>query len=493
MRTLKLLTLIACLLQISSKGYAQTDEFYGDSPPTSISIVPANLPLSKMPVNVYVQRYVEYKIADWQKKGEFETTAAYQARVNEKSRNDRVQQLTNEAIDALKKEYSKTINWQSLALSIYDADNQTFLIKSQQLGDFAITVPIAEAPAFRDNWDKMKMQNLDYYVLNDKLVLAKMNIVAPTGKQYTYDSKQSTVYASSNIAYNFKPIEVEVRQDVVQTPQTRIESKDISVGKSDVSINIPVNPQTNDKTFVLIFANENYRREANVPFAINDGSTFKEYCEKTLGIPSKNLHFSKDATFGEMRSEINWLTQVMAAFKGEAKVIFYYAGHGMPDDKERTAYLLPTDGFSTDYQTAIKLDFLYSRLSEHPALSVTVFLDACFSGANRDDKMLAAETGQRAVRVRPRQGVLKGNMVVVSAATGDETAFPYKEKQHGLFTYFLLQKLQQSKGNVTLNDLSNHIIGNVSRQSILINNKSQTPQVNAAPEMQESWKNIKLK
>ena len=493
MRTLKLLTLIACLLQISSKGYAQTDEFYGDSPPTSISIVPANLPLSKMPVNVYVQRYVEYKIADWQKKGEFETTAAYQARVNEKSRNDRVQQLTNEAIDALKKEYSKTINWQSLALSIYDADNQTFLIKSQQFGDFAITVPIAEAPAFRDNWDKMKMQNLDYYVLNDKLVLAKMNIVAPTGKQYTYDSKQSTVYASSNIAYNFKPIEVEVRQDVVQTPQTRIESKDISVGKSDVSINIPVNPQTNDKTFVLIFANENYRREANVPFAINDGSTFKEYCEKTLGIPSKNLHFSKDATFGEMRSEINWLTQVMAAFKGEAKVIFYYAGHGMPDDKERTAYLLPTDGFSTDYQTAIKLDFLYSRLSEHPALSVTVFLDACFSGANRDDKMLAAETGQRAVRVRPRQGVLKGNMVVVSAATGDETAFPYKEKQHGLFTYFLLQKLQQSKGNVTLNDLSNHIIGNVSRQSILINNKSQTPQVNAAPEMQESWKNIKLK
>jgi len=69
----------------------------------------------------------------------------------------------------------------------------------------------------------------------------------------------------------------------------------------------------------------------------------------------------------------------------------------------------------------------------------------------------------------------------------------HKEKQHGLFTYFLLQKLQQTKGNVTLNELSNHIISNVTRQSILINNKLQTPQVNAAPEMQESWKNIKLK
>jgi uncharacterized caspase-like protein len=194
-----------------------------------------------------------------------------------------------------------------------------------------------------------------------------------------------------------------------------------------------------------------------------------------------------------MRSELNWLTQVMAAFKGEAKVIFYYAGHGMPEEKERTAYLLPTDGFSTDYQTAIQLDFLYSRLAEHPVQNIMVFLDACFSGANREDKMLASEMGQRGVRVRPRQGVLKGNIVVISATTGDETAFPYNDKQHGLFTYFLLQKLQQTRGKVTLNELSIHIIKNVSRQSILINNKLQTPQVNAAPEMQESWKNIKLR
>lgn len=484
---------VVCFFLICNKIYAQTDEFYGESLPASISIVPSNLPLSKMPINVYVQRYVEDKIAEWQKKGEFETTAAYQARVNEKCRNKKVQLLANEALDALKKEYTKTISWKNMELSEYDADNQTYLIKSEQLGNFAITIPITEAPAFRDNWNKMKMQNQDYYVLNDKLVLSKMNIVAPSGKRYTCDSKQSTVYASNNIAYNFKPIEVDVKQDVVQTSQTRIESKDISVGKSDVSVNIPVNPQTNDKTFVLIFANENYRREVNVPFALNDGGTFKEYCEKTLGIPIKNIHFSKDATFGEMRSELNWLTQVMAAFKGEAKVIFYYAGHGMPDDKERAAYLLPTDGFSSDYETAIQLDYLYMRLAEHSAQSITVFLDACFSGANRDDRMLAAEIGQRAVRVRPRQGTLKGNMVVVSATTGDETAFPYKEKQHGLFTYFLLQKVQQTNGNVTLNDLSNHIISNVSRQSILINNKSQTPQVNAAPEVQESWKNIKLK
>jgi ribosomal protein S7 len=493
MKSFKPFILFLFLIICANITLSQSTEFYGDSPPTSISIIPRNLPLSKIPVNVYVQRYVEGKITEWQKKGEFETLAAYQSRVNEKARNDKVQQLTNEALDEFKKEYTNSINWQSLELSKYDADNQTFLIKSKQFSDFAISVPISEAPAFRDSWHKVHMQKQDYYVLNDKLVLAKMDFVTPTGKRYSYDSKQSTLYAASNISYNFKPIEVEVKQDAIQTTQTRIESKDITVGKSDVDLNIPVNPQTNNKTFVLIIANENYRREAKVPFALNDGSVFKEYCEKTLGIPSKNIHFSKDATFGEMRSEISWLTQVMAAFKGEAKIIVYYAGHGMPDEKDRTAYLLPTDGFSSDYQTAIKLDFLCESLSQQPAQSITIFLDACFSGANREDRMLAAESGQRAVRVRPREGILKGNMVVVSASTGDETAFPYKEKQHGLFTYFLLQKLQQTKGNVDLNTLTSHIISNVTQQSILINNKSQTPQVNVAPEIQNIWKNYRLK
>jgi hypothetical protein len=487
MKTRIVSVLVLLFIFYSQQTVAQTDEFYGDSPACSFTII------GEITVTAFVKGYVEAKIAEWQQKGEFETSAAYQTRVNEQARNAKAQELTTKALDELKKLYSSNIDWNTIELGRYDADNQTFLIQSSIVGDFAVKVPLADAPAFKDNWNRMKFLNSDYYVLNNKLVLAKLDIVNPAGKRFSYDSKQSMVYSTSNISYNFKPIEVEVKQDVVLTGQTKIESKDITVGKSDVSVNIPVNPQTNEKTFVLIFANENYRREANVPFAINDGSTFKEYCEKTLGIPSKNIHFSKDATFGEMRSEIGWLTQVMAAFKGEAKVIFYYAGHGMPDEKDRTAYLLPTDGFSSDYQTAIKLDYLYDRLSQQPAQSITVFLDACFSGASRDDKMLAAESGQRAVRVRPREGSLKGNMVVVSAATGDETAFPYKEKQHGLFTYFLLQKLQQTKGNVTLNELSNHVISNVSRQSILINNKSQTPQVNASPEMQEKWKFVRLK
>ena len=84
-------------------------------------------------------------------------------------------------------------------------------------------------------------------------------------------------------------------------------------------------------------------------------------------------------------------------------------------------------------------------------------------------------------------------MVVFSAATGDETAFPYSEKQHGMFTYFLLKKLQESKGNSTLSELSNYISTNVMQQSIVVNKKSQTPQVNTSTQIQNTWRLNKLK
>ena len=62
-----------------------------------------------------------------------------------------------------------------------------------------------------------------------------------------------------------------------------------------------------------------------------------------------------------------------------------------------------------------------------------------------------------------------------------------------MFTYFLLKKIQETKGNVTLNDLSNYIITNVTQQSVVVNKKSQTPQINLSDKVQNKWQNIKLK
>ena len=85
-----------------------------------------------------------------------------------------------------------------------------------------------------------------------------------------------------------------------------------------------------------------------------------------------------------------------------------------------------------------------------------------------------------------------GKLVVLTAASGEETAYPYNEKAHGLFTYFLLKKLNETKGVCSLGELSEYITTNVKRQSIVINRKPQTPAIIFSDSVKDEWMNYKL-
>ena len=147
------------------------------------------------------------------------------------------------------------------------------------------------------------------------------------------------------------------------------------------------------------------------------------------------------------------------------------------------------DGYGADTSTGYSIATLYERLSNMPTKGTVVFMDACFSGAKREGEMMASARG---VAIAPKPAETKGNVVVFTAATGEETAFAYNEQGHGMFTYFLLKKLQSEMGDVTLGDLSDFITSNVMQYSIRENQKSQTPTVSAPAEMGDDWRNIKL-
>lgn len=260
---------------------------------------------------------------------------------------------------------------------------------------------------------------------------------------------------------------------------------------SEVDVNIPITTHINDRTFAVVIGNEIYRRVAKVPFAVNDCRVVAEYFEKTLGIPSDHIRKLENATLNDMREAIDWLTQVMEAYNGEARVIFYYAGHGIPEESSKSAYLLPVDGYGTNVQTGYKLEDLYSTLSRYPARNVTIFLDACFSGAKRSEggEMLASARG---VAIKSNPGQPQGSMVVMTAAKDDETAYPLRQEGHGMFTYYLLEKLQLSYGDVYLGELSEYISNNVKKQSIVTNGKIQTPTITSSKIVGDEWRGWKL-
>ena len=257
----------------------------------------------------------------------------------------------------------------------------------------------------------------------------------------------------------------------------------------DVDDDIPIVVKKNEKVFAVVIANEKYQMEKAVQYAKNDGRVFAEYCRKTLGLPEKNIHYVTDATLNNLKYELKWLQNVMKVYRGEAKVIFYYAGHGIPDEQNKNGYLLPIDGYGSDVTTGYALDDLFKTLGNMPSKSVTIFLDACFSGAKRDGDMLASTRG---VAIKVKQNAPQGNMVVFSAAQGDETAYPYNEFEHGLFTYYLLKKLQETKGDVTLGELGDYIKTKVEQQSIVVNGKLQSPSIMSAPLIGNDWKTWKL-
>ena len=283
-----------------------------------------------------------------------------------------------------------------------------------------------------------------------------------------------------------------VIDEVKSAPRGEIELAKIS-GKetpADVDLNIPKGRTNNENTLCVIIANENYRRESNVEYALNDGEVFCRYCIETFGIPEKNIRFYGDATLNDMRAALGWLSRAVAACGSSSSVIFYYAGHGIPDEATRSAYLLPTDGYGSDVETGYALKTLYATLGKLSAEKVTVFLDACFSGAQRDGKMMASARG---VAIKSKPESLQGNTVVLTAASDDETAYPYREKRHGLFTYYLLKKWQETQGSATLGELTDYLRSEVVKESVLSNSKSQTPTVSCSPALTGTWETWKLK
>ena len=260
---------------------------------------------------------------------------------------------------------------------------------------------------------------------------------------------------------------------------------------ADIDKNIPSQKKNYPYRYALIIGNEDYSTyqrgissEANVDYARTDAKIFKEYALKTLGVEPTNCFLLLDATTGELLQKIDLISKLAAKSPNKSEIIFYYAGHGLPDEKTKAPYLIPVDVSGTNLSAAIKLEEIYKKFSEANAKRVTVFLDACFSGGGRESGLLAA----RGVKVKPKNNLITGNMVVFSASSGEQSALPYKTKEHGMFTYYLLKKIQDSKGQINYGELSDYVSSNVSIQSLKINQKEQDPKVNVSVDVQEEWK-----
>jgi caspase domain-containing protein len=160
-------------------------------------------------------------------------------------------------------------------------------------------------------------------------------------------------------------------------------------------------------------------------------------------------------------------------------VVIYFAGHGASEVDQRgverdglSKYLVPVDADPDDlYSTALPMDEMQNVLARIEAERVTVFLDACYSGAAGGRTFASTKT--RTVNVDDifleRLTRSKGR-AIVTASRPSELSVELPELGHGIFTYYLVRGLQgyadlNRDGIVSLQELYEYLTQEVSRKS----------------------------
>ena len=259
------------------------------------------------------------------------------------------------------------------------------------------------------------------------------------------------------------------------------------VGKSDVDELPSSKAPLSKNSYAIVIGIEDYRQKLpRADFAAHDARTVTKYLTGIMGYPEENVItlLNDHASNVDLVKYIEkWLPNNLEA---GGTVFLYFSGHGAPNPTTGEAFLVPYDGdpaFITE--TGYPLKRLYAALKKLPAQEVVVALDSCFSGSGGRSVIAA---GARPLVMRLEKELLPApNIAVLAAAAGDQISSTYTEKEHGLFTYFMLQGLQgagdaNGDGAVGLAELYEYLKPRVESTARKTYNNEQSPQVLASPE-----------
>ncbi len=205
----------------------------------------------------------------------------------------------------------------------------------------------------------------------------------------------------------------------------------------------------------VIIGNADYTKQGkdipDITPAYADADSFRRYVIEALGIREGNIIDLRDATgsqlarvFGNERQPKGQLFDWVRP--GRSNVIVYYAGHGAPSGGDGSAYLVPSDADAARIDiNGYPLGIFYKNLSQIPAKSITVVLEACFSGAAQGGSVISNASP---VYLKTKAPPIPDNITVISAGGAQQMASWEEDKSHGLFTkYYLMGMSGEADAN----------------------------------------------
>jgi len=310
------------------------------------------------------------------------------------------------------------------------------------------------------------------------------------------------VISNIHIPFDATPEEIKVAQVVpdydklIELGNKTVIIKSENNNKSR-SVNIDVapkyKPSHSDAIAVVIGAEKNKYGAAPALYAADDARRMSGYFKNCLGIEKvitlQNEEVTRvqlddifDSDYGDLARSVE---------KGKTDVFVYYSGHGMPDldtNGSPDIFLFPYDAMNQKItERGYSISKLYANLDKLGAKSVTVILDACFSGSSKSSSLHESQqignTKGASILVEPQAEPwnTNPNFRVFTSSSYNQTSLSDDESESGLFTYYLAAGIQgeadsDSDGVISMSELVEYVSTNVSEAARKQRKMDQNPQ-----------------
>jgi hypothetical protein len=272
---------------------------------------------------------------------------------------------------------------------------------------------------------------------------------------------------------------------VVKDSKGNVATKSISISRSLVESKTSyaqLNPSNIKRRLekdavAIVIGISDYRSLPKAEFANEDARVFYDYAIRALGVKPENVKLLVDGDAEEVEIIKAFKTWLPSKVKSTTDVYVYYSGHGLPTQDGQGLYLLPPRA-DRDFiaRTSIQFQEINADIQATKPKSVTVFMDACYSGQARSGETLIASA--RPVVLKSDKKLFPDNFTVITASQSDQISSSSPDLKHGIFSFYLMKGMEgeadaNKDGKITVGEMQAYLVENVGRQAGMMSRKQQ--------------------
>lgn len=218
-------------------------------------------------------------------------------------------------------------------------------------------------------------------------------------------------------------------------------------GKNDdLEFDVKTTSMLKPNLYVVAVGVSKFKKNSyNLDYADADAKSMASLFKSQKGLLYKDVQVkeltNEQATRGNILDAFYWLEKNVTH---KDVAILFIATHGF--NEKGKFYVLPHDGDPDRLRsTGVNWADFQDVLGNLPS-KVMLFLDACHSGALGNNLMKTRGAINNTEAIREITSAEHG-VVVMSAATGNESSLEHPKWKHGAFTYALLKAMEQKKAD----------------------------------------------